>query len=68
MKQVGEVLNGPIVEYNHHPFVLSYTLSNAGNVGPKPVACLSWGITDNSHNVLILSTKIRKQLNLSKLG
>jgi hypothetical protein len=49
MKQVGEVLDGPIEEDNHHLLVFSYTLSNAGNIGPQPVARLSWGVTDYYH-------------------
>ena len=27
-------------------------MANAGNVGPKPVARLSWGIKDDSHILL----------------
>ena len=49
VEQVRKVFNGPVVEDNNHLLVLSDTLSNTGNVGPQPVARLSWGVTDYSH-------------------
>ena len=53
MEQVGEVLDGPVEEDNDHAAALSNTLSHAGNVGPKTVACLTGGITDNSHFIFL---------------
>ena len=39
--------------------MLSYTLSNTGNVSPEAVACLTRGIANDSHDIFF-ATKIRK--------
>jgi hypothetical protein len=49
VEQIGEVLNGPIEKDNHHVAALGNTLSDTGNISPKAVARLSWGITYYSH-------------------
>jgi hypothetical protein len=54
MQQAGEIFNSPVEEDNHHSFVLSNTLSHAGDVGPQAVTRLSGGIADYSHRFFIM--------------
>ena len=44
-----EIRNRPVVEENHHLLPFGNTLGNGSKIGPKPVAGLSWCITDYSH-------------------
>ena len=55
---MGKVLNGPVEEENGHLLSLSNTLGDTGNIGPQPIAGLSWGITYYSHCIRSLTNTI----------
>ena len=50
MQQVGETLDGPVVEDDDHRLPLGHAASHAGYVGPQPVAGLSGCVADDSHS------------------